>query len=175
MSRNSGRQNDKKPPARVQRHTKQFWAWKKYETLMRVKPVESRHPTNNSRSNQLHTVRRGGGVRGRGRGRDRHSNDEWQYCCPTAALHKHTVTFLHAHTKHRALKRWLAAACEMASKTNMAMQQSKCTIRTHCCRAQQTNKSQQRFPANKKQKNKPHTHATQCRSTPAKQLTSAAL
>lgn len=30
------------------------------------------------------------------------------------------------------------------------MQQSKCTIRTHCCRAQQTHKSQQRFPVNKK-------------------------
>lgn len=60
------------------------------------------------------------------------------------------MTFLHAHTQYQALKQWLAAACEMASKTNMAMQQSKCTIRTHCCRAQQTHKSQQRFPVNKK-------------------------
>lgn len=60
------------------------------------------------------------------------------------------MTFLHAHTQHQALKQWLAAACEMASKTNMAMQQSKCTIRTHCHRAQQTHNSQQRFPVNKK-------------------------
>lgn len=60
------------------------------------------------------------------------------------------MTFLHAHTQHQALKQWLAAACEMASKTSMAMQQSKCTIRTHCHRAQQTHNLQQRFPVNKK-------------------------